>query len=525
MPRHSEEAEAPLIVANIPAAGRQNALALAVAALLMVAAATVAPFAGIQLGRVDAFIPVLQTTLGIADLVTAALLFTQFSIQPHRALLAVASAYIFSGSYAFLQTLAFPGGYAPNGLIGDGSNSASWLYVLWHTMFPAGLLVYALTKDLAGKPSDRSVRSDILITLAAVFVVIGLSTWIVTAKTEYIPVFYTSDINVQTRLGNRANFLLWLWGATVLTVLLVRRRTALDLWLAVTLLACMPNFLVAMIGSSVRFTVGWYAARGFVLFSSCILLTVLIIETMFLYSRLASAISLQRRERTNRLLSVDAVTGAIAHELNSPLGAITLNVDTALSLLHSNPGRPEEIEDILSDIGNDSKRASAILASIRELTVKRTDQDAQTSADDAARLALKLLDHDLQISGIKVSTQLHGNLPLARISATTLQQILLNLIRNAIDAMSSSAPGRRRLTLATRLEGSTVVITVEDTGCGIPAADQERIFDPFFSSKPDGMGLGLSISSTLLAQSQGELRLVHSDPRGSIFQVWIRTRE
>ena len=111
-----------------------------------------------------------------------------------------------------------------------------------------------------------------------------------TTKTEYIPSFYTNDVRLQTRFGNQVNLALWLWGATALAVLLFApRRTILDLWLMVTLLACMPNFLVAMIGSSVRFTVGWYAARGFVLVGSCLLLTVLLIETMFLYSRLASA--------------------------------------------------------------------------------------------------------------------------------------------------------------------------------------------------------------------------------------------
>src|SRR5690242_18231750 len=131
-----EEQDFPLIIANMPATGAQKAMASGVALLLTVAAVAIAPFASIQLGRVDAFIPVLQTALSIADLITAALLLAQYSMQPQRALLAVASGYIFSGSFAFLQTLAFPGGYAPGGLIGDGSNSAAWMYVLWHTMFP-----------------------------------------------------------------------------------------------------------------------------------------------------------------------------------------------------------------------------------------------------------------------------------------------------------------------------------------------------------------------------------------------------
>ena len=109
----------PLVIATMPATDRQRAVAVGIIILLIVAVAVIAPFASIQLPQVHAFIPVLQTVVSVVDLVTAILLFAQFSIQPHRALLALASGYIFSGSFAFLQTLAFPGTYAPAGLIGD----------------------------------------------------------------------------------------------------------------------------------------------------------------------------------------------------------------------------------------------------------------------------------------------------------------------------------------------------------------------------------------------------------------------
>src|SRR5580700_438138 len=115
--------------------------------------------------------------------------------------------------------------------------------------------------------------------------------------------------------------------------------------------------------------------------------------TMHLYSRLASAIILQRRERTNRLLSVDAVTAAIAHELRTPLGAIALNASTALSQLRSNPPELEEMDDILSDIEAESHRAGAMISSIRELSKKTTDRRAPTRVEDVARLSLRLLQH------------------------------------------------------------------------------------------------------------------------------------
>src|SRR3954470_5164837 len=215
-----EEQDFPLIIANMPSTGQQRAMAVGVAVLLVVAASVIAPFASIQLGRVDAFIPVLQTSLSLADLITATLLFAQYSIQPQRALLVLASGYMCSGSFAFLQTLAFPGGYAPAGLIGDGPNSPAWIYVLWQTTFPAAILVYALTKDRvgAGKLPVRSTMAAITVTVAGVLATIAVLTWIVTTKTEYIPSFYTDDVRLQTQFGNQVNFALWLWCAVALTV-------------------------------------------------------------------------------------------------------------------------------------------------------------------------------------------------------------------------------------------------------------------------------------------------------------------
>src|SRR4029078_12111606 len=145
----NEEQDFPLIITNIPATASQKAMAVGVGLFLMVAAAVTAPFANIQLGRIDAFIPVLQTALSVAEFITAALLWVQYSSHPQRALLALEGGYIFSGSFASLQTLAFPGGYAPAGLIGDGPNSPAWIYVLWDTTFPAAILDYALCKDAA----------------------------------------------------------------------------------------------------------------------------------------------------------------------------------------------------------------------------------------------------------------------------------------------------------------------------------------------------------------------------------------
>ena len=309
----------------------------------------------------------------------------------------------------------------------------------------------------------------IALTVAFVLALIAGLTWIVTAKTEYLPTLFNSDVRFQTRLGNQINLALWLWGSIALAVLLFRRRTILDLWLIVTLIAYMPNFLVAIIGKSIRFTVGWYAARCFILVGSCTLLSVLLVETTLLYSRLASAIMLQRRERTNRLLSVDAVAAAIAHELGTPLGAIAFNASTALSQLRSTPRDLKDLEDILDDIEADSHRAGAMISNIRELSKKAADERALTSVECVVRLVLRLLQHDLQTNEVSVTTEFQGDIPEVHLDNTQLQQVLLNLVKNAIEANGSAAPPSPASAPQNKLRRSFEGTAV-DPGLGIRSA-------------------------------------------------------
>jgi signal transduction histidine kinase len=521
----NEGRDFPLVIATLPATERQRKIALGVVLLLIVATVAIAPFASLRVAPVDAFIPVLQTVLSVADFITAILLFAQYSIQPQRALLALASGYMFSGSFAFLQTLAFPGAYAPAGLIGDPLNTPGWFFVLWHFTFSTAIMVYALCKDsriAATLPSGRSTATSIGSTIACVLAATAAAAWMVTERPDLLPSLYVANVTLQTRFANQINVVLGLWTATALAVLWLRRRTILDLWLMVTLLASIPNFVVAAIASSVRFTVGWYAARGFMLVGSSMLLTVLLTETTFLYSRLASAMILQRRERTNRLMGVDAVTAAFAHELSGPLGAIAINAGTAVSHLRSNPPDTKEADDILMDIEAESLRAGAIISSMRDLSKKTIDRRVQSRVEDITRLILRLMQHDLSINEVSVATEFHDNVPDLHVDPTQLQQVLLNLIRNAIDAMGAVAPERRRLRITASFDGdSTVLLLVQDSGLGIPFEDRERIFDPFFTTKSGGMGLGLAICSTAIENQGGKLRLIKSDPEGSIFEIAI----
>jgi signal transduction histidine kinase len=512
----------PIAIATISATAAQRQTAVGVIIVLMIVAALVAPFADRQLGPIDAFIPVLQTVLAVADLITALLLFAQYVIVPQQALLAVASAYLCSASFAFLQTLTFPGGYAAAGLIGDGSNSPAWFFVLWHLTFPLGILVYALMKDgrKTVRPSGRSAEMEIGVTVVSVVIAVAGLAWLVTVGVGNLPAFYKASVVEQTRLGNQVNVGLLLWYAAVLAVLFARRRTILDVWLIVVLVAWLPNFLVAALASSVRFSLGWYAARSFALIASFLLLGVMLTEMTLLYSRLANAFALLRRERANRLMSVDAATAAIAHEVRTPLAAITLNANSARAELRSAQPSVKELDAILKDIEMDAERAGEVIAGVRTLFSNRTDSRTRTHLADCVRKALSLSQPELLAHQVSVTTSFLDNQALVGADTVQLQQVILNLITNAIDAMSSVAANDRELKMTTEVRDGSAVLIVQDAGPGIPATDHDRIFDAFFTTKRSGTGLGLALGRTIVESHGGELRLAGlSGSKGSTFEI------
>jgi PAS domain S-box-containing protein len=302
----------PVAIATMPASARQRRTAFGVFLVLAALLGAALPFAHIPLPRVDAFVPVIQTVMCVADLLTAVLLFAQYAVAPQRALLVLAAGYMFSGLFAFLQALAFPGAFGPGTLIGDPLNSAGWLFVLWHMAFPLAVIGYTLTRD-AGEATPSSTRSTgitIAIVIAGVAAATAALTWAVLAGAEYLPPLF-SDPVTQTPAAHVANICLVLLGGVALAALLARRHTVLDHWLIVTLLAWLPNLIVAALFTVTRFTFGWYASRVYALFAGSSVLFALLGETVVLYTRLANAFVLLRRERAERLAIFNTVVDGI----------------------------------------------------------------------------------------------------------------------------------------------------------------------------------------------------------------------
>src|SRR5829696_3075006 len=199
----------PIVVATKQMSQRQRRAAIAAVAVLFTGTMIWAPFGSVQLAPIGAFIPVIQSLMCVADLITATLLFSQYAVQAQPAILMLGSGYIAAGLFAFLQTLTFPGAYAPGGLFGDGTDTPAWLFVLWHTSFPLGVLIYAITKNGAGdankQPRRRSAASEITMTIICVGVAVATLTWAVTAGSAFLPALYSSSVTRQTLAANYTN--------------------------------------------------------------------------------------------------------------------------------------------------------------------------------------------------------------------------------------------------------------------------------------------------------------------------------
>jgi two-component sensor histidine kinase len=310
--RASSHHDLSTVIAAMPATSRQHKIAVgALIALVVVVAATI-PLVHIQFPPINSFIPIVETAICVANLLTAAFLFAQYSIYPQRALLVLAGGFVFNGLFAFLHILAFPGLHGSASPIGDGVNSLSWLFNFWTTLFPVTVIFYALSKD-AGGAVNRSIRSisvDIGVSIVCVALATAALTWVATSGLQYVPLLHQS--------GHRTLFALQMAAVRALlnviafVVLFVRRRTVLDQWLLVTLPALLPLLVESAWFSELRFTEGWYLARVYALLAGSVLLFVLLTETLLLYRRSDQSQKLLIAELDHRVKNILAEVAVVA---------------------------------------------------------------------------------------------------------------------------------------------------------------------------------------------------------------------
>jgi signal transduction histidine kinase len=492
----------------------QRRLALAVVLILQVAFfIMIGPLSTIQLARLDAFVPVYATAIFVNDSIVAVLLFAQFSILRSRSLLVIASGYLFTALAVIPWMLTFPGVFAPGGLLGAGPQSTSWLYILWHAGFPVFVIAYALLKD--ADPAKRlwqgSAGTAIFLCIAVTAAVVCVAAFFVTAYEPLLPRLVVDTIH-PSYLWYYAAGSMMLLSVIALMVLWLRRHSVLDLWLMVVMCAYAVEI------SFPRFSVGWYAARVIGLLSSSLVLFVLLYEMTTLYARLLRAVLAQRREREARLLTGDAVAAQIAHEVKQPLSGMITYADAALCWLDRAVPDLDEAKAALKQIVADGHRAGAVMGSIRASFKKVVPNRYSLEVNDLIREALALLRADLEKHRILVEANPNEQLPRVVGDRIQLQQVLLNLITNAIDSMAAKDEPRLLCVKSDIDAGGGVKVSVADTGTGICPPDIDRIFDPLFTTKSEGMGMGLSICRSIIEAHKGRIWVAPNNPQGAVFQ-------
>jgi signal transduction histidine kinase len=215
----------------------------------------------------------------------------------------------------------------------------------------------------------------------------------------------------------------------------------------------------------------------------------------------------------NRRVTMSALTGSIAHELSQPLNSILHNAQAADMLVTSNRATPETLKDILSDIRTADLRATQIIE--RHRLMLRTRQVDQKPIDMHAvvRESLALVSHDTNAKQIALEANLPTGPCVVGGDQVLLQQVLVNLIMNGIEAMAATPPGRRRITVRCEARDDHAVISVRDAGTGLPTTIDGQLFEPFVTTKTNGMGIGLTIARSIVEAHRGSLA-AHNNPDG-----------
>jgi signal transduction histidine kinase len=221
-----------------------------------------------------------------------------------------------------------------------------------------------------------------------------------------------------------------------------------------------------------------------------------------------------------RVTAVGELTTTLAHEINQPLGAIVSNAEAARRLVDLADPKRTDLLETLGDIIDDGQRASEVIRRLRAMLRTGATEQKPCDVNELIMEVIKFLDVDLARAGVSTELRLGEDLPLVRGDAIQLQQVILNLALNAEDAMANGAGEPKRLTVETaERRPGTVEVCVRDTGVGVKEGNLEDIFKPFVTTKTSGLGIGLSISRSIVEAHRGAIRAERNPDRGLSIRV------
>jgi PAS domain S-box-containing protein len=256
-----------------------------------------------------------------------------------------------------------------------------------------------------------------------------------------------------------------------------------------------------------------------------------IAEDITLSRQIAEKLARQQSEllHVSRLSSVGQMVATLSHEVAQPMSAIGTFATLCAKHLQSEDfdeaDRLNSLKQCIDAISSENQRCRAILRRLRDYSRKAPRQQALCDLNAVLSESIDLLSIELRRSGVKVRCELAPSLPLVIADRIRLQQVVVNLLTNARDAMLNVDPSRRLIILRTAIEGAAITAEIEDHGVGFPVGTVDRLFEPFFSTKEDGMGLGLSICKTILDEHGGEIRALTNEHGGATFRIVLPVTE
>ena len=512
----------------MPATARGRRLALVVVAVSVAIFLALLPFAKVQLAPIVAFIPMYQSAMIVNDVVTAALLFGQFSILRSRAMLALASAYLFTAFLAAYHAMSFPGLFAPTGLLGAGPQSTAWLYMFWHAGFPLLVIAYALLKpvDAARGRVPGRTTAIVLSTVSVVFVIATVFALLATRGHASLPPIMAANHYTPLMIGVVSS--VWLFSFLALLSLLRQKpHSLLDTWLMVSICAWIFDIALSAVFNQGRYDVGFYVGRAYGLAAATFVLLVLLLENVVLHSRLAKALDAERMERqtvqrqTLELAAVnkelEAFAYSVSHDLRAPLRA----VDGYAKMLE------EDYGDKLDDEGR--RKLAVLCASSRNMGALIDDLLS------LSRLARQpLVTRPLAMDGLvgqvidELRSGINGrevefvvdSLGEAQGDATLVKQVLVNLLANAVKFTRDRQPGVVEVG-ARRDPDGTKMFYVKDNGAGFDMTYANKLFGVFQrlhrADEYEGTGVGLAIVRRLVERHGGKVWADAQPGQGATF--------
>ena len=491
---------------DTPANRNEIRVGLVIVGLLFLAFILILPVSAIRLREINAFVPVIYAVIFVGELIIATLLFAQATVFRSRALMALASGFVFIAALIIPYVLTFPGAFASDGVLGAGTNSAAWIMIFRRLSLPLVIVLYAVFKRLdltAGPELERPLGKTLLWVFGAIALAVSLSAFAVAGHDLLPPMFHDRSKGIYSHLllFNSTNIALII---VAMGMLSLKRISVLDMWLMVALAGWLIQSLLNL-PINARFTAGWYSLHLIILFSHLIVLLALIAESNQLYARLALSTAARGRERDIRMMSMDAVAAAIAHEVGQPLAAVTLSAQAALNWLSGERPVPEKAIESLRETVDAGRRTFDAINSVRVLFGKESGSLSEVNVNDLVRETALQMDRDLASQRILLQLELDDQIPAILANRVQLQRVLINLLTNAIESIGTTKRRRRRIAVRSTVVEREIALEVSDSGAGIPPDNLERIFEPFFTTKSTGAGLGLSLSRTFVEENGGRL--------------------